>query len=342
LSRDVLVPLDIRPALPAAGSVLHRLGGASMGTTWSARLMMPPAAPDTESTLGAALQGQLDEVVAQMSHWDSGSDLSRFNAAPAGSWQRLPADMFGVLAYALRLAEDSGGAYDPGAGALVNAWGFGAERRYNQPGFQPPAGARIAARLAERAAARIELDAATLGARQPGGVQLDLSSIAKGFAVDQMARLLHSRGIGHYLIELGGELRGAGMKPDGQPWWVAAEGIPDSGAQGDAGDEARIALHGLALATSGDYRRYFQYGERRAAHTLDPRTGSPLDNGVASVSVLHAECMAADALSTALCVLGPEQGLAFAEARRLAARFLVRAGGSIRSITTAAWRAMLR
>lgn len=332
MTSDVLIPLDLRPGLPPAGSVAHQLGGTSMGTTWSARVL---AAPDARCTLGLDLQRQLDEVVAQMSHWEAGSVLARFNAAPAGSWHVLPPEFFTVLAYALQVRADSGGAYDPGAGALVNAWGFG-ERRYNQPGFEPPSREQIAALLAARRA--IELDHAGRRALQPGGVLLDLSSVAKGFAVDQMARRLEAQGLEHYLVELGGELRGAGMKPDGQPWWVQVEGIPDSL---DAG-EARVALHGLALATSGDYRRYFQHGARRAAHTLDPRTGEPLDNGVASVSVLHADCMAADALSTALTVLGPVEGLRFAEERDLAARFLVRADGSIRSITTGAWRAMLQ
>lgn len=324
----VLVPLDIRPGLPAPGMALQQLSGESMGTTWSARVMAPPGVE-----LDTLLQGALDEVVAQMSHWEPDSHLSRYNAAGAGSWHTLPAEFFQVLTYALRIAEDSGGAYDPCAGALVNAWGFGARQRYNQPGFQAPARA-----LPVSPRRIIEIDHARQRVLQPGGMQLDLSSVAKGYAVDQMARRLAAQGLEHYLVELGGELRGAGVKPDGQPWWVAIEGVPDAGAAG----EARVALHGLALATSGDYRRFFQYGERRAAHTLDPRTGAPVDNNLASVSVLHAECMAADALSTALTVLGPEDGLAFAEARQLAARFLLREAGAIRELHTSAWRDMLQ
>ncbi len=326
----VLVPLDIRPGLPAPGSSMHQLSGASMGTTWSARVMAPPAAA---LELSALLQHALNEVVAQMSHWEPGSNLSRYNVAHAGSWHTLPDEFFEVLTYALRIAQDSGGAYDPCAGALVNAWGFGADGRYNQPGFQaPPHALPPAPRLT------MEIDHARRRVLQPGGVQLDLSSVAKGYAVDLMAQRLAAQGLEHYLVELGGELRGAGVKPDGQPWWVAIEGVPDAGAAG----AARVALHGLALATSGDYRRYFQYGARRAAHTIDPRTGAPVDHRIAAVSVLHAECMAADALSTALTVLGPEQGLAFAEARQLAARFLLRDGGAIREIQTSAWRAMLQ
>lgn len=335
MSHQVLIPLDIRPGLPAADAVTHSVGGTSMGTSWSAHVMAPPQAA---ATLAGDLQRQLDDVVAQMSHWDSGSQLARFNAAAPHSWHTLSPEFFNVLSYALQVHADSGGAYDACAGALVDAWGFGAERRYNQPGFQPPSRARIEDLLAARRAAPIELDAAHERALQPGGLRLDFSSIAKGYAVDQMARLLAARGLDHYLVELGGELRGAGMKPDGQPWWVAVEDLPDAVA--DAG--TRVALHGLALATSGDYRRYFQYGARRAAHTIDPRSGTPLDNGVASVSVLHAECMAADALSTALTVLGPVDGLDFAEQRQLAARFLVRRGAQVETLTTSAWRAMLQ
>ncbi|MFP5393544.1 MAG: FAD:protein FMN transferase [Gammaproteobacteria bacterium] len=326
---DVLVPLEIRAGMPAPDAVLHQLGGASMGTTWSARVLARAGADE----LTALLQRELNEVVAQMSHWEPNSVLSLYNGAPAGSWVPLPPEFFTVLAYALDLAHATGGAYDPCAGALVDAWGFGAHGRYNQAGFQPPSHSIPSARAA------IELDTAGSRVLQPGGVRLDLSSVAKGFAVDQMARRLEAQGLSHYLVELGGELRGAGVKPDGQPWWVAVEGVPDAATPNKG--EARVALHGLALATSGDYRRFFQYGPRRVAHTLDPRTGAPADNQVASVSVLHAECMAADALSTALTVLGPVDGLAFAEQRELAARFLVRAGAGITEVTTRAWRAML-
>jgi len=230
----------------------------------------------------------------------------------------------------------TGGAYDPCAGALVNLWGFGPERRFDQDGFLAPAPDAIAAVLAAKHA--VQFDAGARKLFQPGGVQLDLSSVAKGFAVDQLARCLRMQGVQHYLVEVGGELRGSGVKPDGQPWWVALEGVPD--AQ-DAGATV-AALHGLALATSGDYRRYFSYGAQRASHTLDPRSGYPIANDVASVTVLHPTCMAADALSTALTVLGEVDGLAFAEKRGLAARFLVRRPGALLEVTTTAYRALLQ
>jgi thiamine biosynthesis lipoprotein len=330
--RRVLVPLAVSPLLPPAGAVVRTLGGRSMGTSWSASVVM---APDAASP-GDALQAQLDQVVAQMSHWEADSDLGRFNRAPAGTWQTLPAEFAAVIAYALEVSRDSGGAYDPCAGALVNLWGFGPERRFDQAHFHAPSPAAIDAVM--RAQHAVQFDPATRRLFQPGGVQLDLSSVAKGFAVDQLARCLRMQGVQHYLVEVGGELRGAGVKPDGQPWWVALEGVPDT-LEASA---TIVALHGLALATSGDYRRYFSYGTQRASHTLDPRSGYPISNDVASVTVLHPSCMAADALSTALTVLGDVDGLAFAEQRGLAARFLVRRPGALAEITTSAYRALLQ
>jgi thiamine biosynthesis lipoprotein len=142
---------------------------------------------------------------------------------------------------------------------------------------------------------------------------------------------------------VGGELRGAGLKPDGQPWWVEVESVPD----GAAAPQAVVALHGLSIATSGDYRQYFELSlyeneQRRVSHTLDPRTGRPATSGVAAVTVLAPTCMAADALSTVLNVLGPVDGLAFAERRALAARFLMRRAGRLEEVVSPAWEALLQ
>jgi len=335
--RAVLVPLEIDPVLPEAGSRPHGLAGTSMGTDWSARMLLPPG---LDIDLQATLQQELDDIVAQMSHWDDGSLLSRYNRAPAGSWHALPPQFFAVMDYALSVHEDTGGAYDPAAGALVNLWGFGPTGRYDQAGFYAPAGDAVAAVIARRQQQRPRLDRAGRRLYQPGGAILDLSSVAKGHAVDCLARRLQALGVRHYLVEVGGELRGAGVKADGQPWWVELEGVPDSAGANVA--QSVVALHGLAVATSGDYRRYFHHARRRASHTLDPRTGVPIDNGVASVTVLAPTCMAADALSTALTVMGLDAGLPFAEQRGLAARFLLRTEDGLREIDTPAWRALLQ
>lgn len=294
-----------------------------MGTSWSVKLIADGQASIPDLHLG--IQRQLDTVVAEMSHWESASDLGRFNLAPAGSWHTIPDAFFKVLSYAMEVAADSNGAYDPAAGTLVNLWGFGPSHRYDAPGFSGPSAELVQAYAGKPAWRRLELDAAKRRIRQPGDVLLDLSAVAKGYGVDAVARYLTQQGISDYLVEVGGELRGAGVKPDGQPWWVALEQPPHTATPG-AGSPGNIllALHGLAVATSGDYRRYFHRDGTLYPHTIDPRTGYPVHNGVASVTVIHEECMAADAWSTALTVLGVEDGMRFAEARGLAARFLIR------------------
>jgi len=316
--RRVLLPHRMPEDPPPAGGVLRDFAGRSMGTSWSVRVVLAQGQDGTHLQQG--LQRQLDAVVAEMSHWEADSDLGRFNRAPAGSWHALPPAFFDVLSYAMEVARASGGACDPCAGTLVNLWGFGPHGRFDQPDFVPPSAEAIAAARAELAARPVLLEREGRCALQPGGVQLDLSAVAKGYGVDRLSYYLKTQGLHHHLVEVGGELRGAGVKPDGQPWWVMLEQVPGEQAR----DEMVLALHGLAVATSGDYRRYFLSNGRRYAHTIDPRSGMPVAHALASVTVVHPQCMGADAWSTALTVLGHEQGLTLAERQGLAARFVVR------------------
>jgi len=243
----------------------------------------------------------------------------------------LPA-FFHVLQAGMDVARSSGGAFDPAIGALVDLWGFGPSPL--RPDL--PTDADIAAALATGGCARLELDRPAQRVRQPGGLRLDLSGIAKGHGVDAVAERLLAIGLRHFLVEVGGELRGEGIKPDGRPWWVAFEAPP--GAQLL---ETRIALHGLSVATSGDYRRYLDHQGERLPHSLDPRTGRPCTGGLASVTVLHPSCMIADAYATALIVMGEREGPAFAEAEGLAALFVSRTGDGFEETLTPALAAML-
>ncbi len=325
--RRTLVPfIDTPPLPPALGGVVHTLQGETMGTTWSVKLVAD--AGRRLSPLHELIQSQLDKVVAQMSTWEPDSDLSRFNKSAAGSWHLLPDEFFSVLEYALDVARASDGAYDPTTGALVNAWGFGPTQRYNEAGFVAPTRTALDFARAQCGWQRIQLDKTTRRVLQPGNAYIDLSAIAKGFGVDQVARALLQRGIDSYLVEVGGELRGAGVKPDGLPWWVAlGHPLPTSLASAavkDASIETIAALYNLSVATSGDYRRYFEDGEIRFSHTIDPRSGEPIRHGLASVTVLDRDCMAADAWSTALGVMGAEQGLKYANQHDLAALFINR------------------
>ena len=355
--RRVLVPQHISEQLPAPGSVPLHARGESMGTSWSVQVLVPPEGRKDGATasvidaqdpvrvdlggydvaaLTARVTRQLGTVVAQMSHWLPDSDLGRFNDAPPGSWHDLPAEFYAVMDCAVRMAHASAGAFEPYAGALVDLWGFGPRARYDQPGFRPPTDAQIAVALRLRQAAVVEFDHTRRRLRQPGGVRIDLSAIAKGYAVDLIAASLDALGLRHFLVEVGGELRGAGMKMDGQPWWVALEAVP-----GGDGDEMVLALHDLAVATSGDYRRSFEKDGARRSHSIDPRNGRPIAHGLASVSVIHPQCMLADELSTALTVLGPQAGFDFAEREGVAARFIVRTGAAFEERLSTRLRAYL-
>lgn len=324
----------VAPRLLAAA--VQELGGPTMGTRWSVKYWHAPTAPGpARREVREAIETALDLVVRQMSTWEEDSDLSRYNRAAAGRWQKLPEPFFTVLRHALELARATGGAYDPTVGPAVNLWGFGPDpARRNVPETDELEAVRR--RIGWQ---RVRLDTEQRRARQAGGTYVDLSSIAKGYAVDAVARALQRLGCGNALVEVGGELLGMGRRPDGQPWRVAVR-LPGL-EQGDAGPV--LALQGLAVATSGDDFRCFAADDGlRYSHTIDPRTGRPVRHALASVTVVHAQCMQADALATALTVLGPDEGWAYAERERLAVLFIRRAAdGGHEARPTAGFEALL-
>ena len=293
------------------------LGGETMGTTWSVKLLV--SAQADLHVLHAAIQARLDLVVQQMSTWEADSDISRFNRRNAGSWQVLPPEFFSVLSCALEVARASDGAYDPTVGPLVEAWGFGASAGARQvPDTQALLDARK--RVGWQ---RLLLQAAGSSALQAGGVQLDLSAIAKGYGTDSVARCLRERGIDSALVEVGGELYGYGRKLDGSAWQVLVESSPDEEADNTHPPRV-IALQDCAIATSGDHWHAFEEDGVRYSHTLDPRSGYPVRHAPVAVSVIADDAMRADAWATALTVMGADAGFAFAKQKQLAARFMVR------------------
>ncbi|MDR2220601.1 MAG: FAD:protein FMN transferase, partial [Methylobacillus sp.] len=268
--------------------------------------------------LQIALAAAADQVDQQMSPWKSDSDLSRLNRAPADEWVTLPPEILQVLARAQEICRLSAGAFNPAVGALVDAWGFGAPR--DTP---DPAAIRAARETGVRPVHEsLELDAAAGRARKHAPMQLDLCGIAKGYAVDRMTDVLRRHGVKHALASLDGELRALGNQADGQPWSVALE----SPQQGRRAVHGVIELSDLAVATSGDYRRWVQVGEAHLSHTMDGRRNAPVNNMIASVTVLATDCMSADAWATALLVTGAEEGLALAQRMGLEALFLLRRG----------------
>jgi len=328
LETRVLVPTHGRtPVLPDS-DVVWDFAGQTMGTTWAVRLV-PPTGLD-RSAFQTAIEEELSAIIALFSHWEPLSELSRLNAAPPGFWA-VSEPFWDLLNAALDMADDTNGAVDPTLGALVDLWGFGPPG----PRSDLPTDDDIAAARAVSGWGGLRLNREARAVQQPGGLKLDLSGIAKGHAVDRVSDRLTTVGAVHHLVEIGGELRGAGVKPGGHPWWVALQQAPGSPAPRTA-----AALFDMAVATSGDWVRRFEVGGQTYGHTLDGRTGRPVDNGVASVTVLADTAVHADAMATALTVMGPEDGPAYAEALNIAAAFVVRTDTGLVEIVSPAFAAL--
>ncbi len=333
----VLIPTHGRKPAPPPGTTIWDFTGETMGTTWSVRLVAPPALD--RAAFQSAIEDELAQIIALFSHWDPRSELSRLNAAPPGFWA-VSEPFWVLLNAAMDLADDTNGAVDPALGALVDLWGFG------PPGPRPLNGFGtghtvpfdeevVAARaLSGWGVVRFNRDARAV--QQLGGVKLDLSGIAKGHAVDRVSERLTGMGATHHLVEIGGELRGAGVKPDGLPWWAELQQPP-----GAPQPRTVAALFDLACATSGDWVRNFEAYGQTYSHTIDGRTGRPVDNGVASVTVLAETAMYADAMATALTVMGPVEGPAYATDLKIAAAFVVRTGDGLVETVSPAFTAML-
>jgi len=300
----------------------YDLNGATMGTRY--RAVFYSFDTQNRQKLAEQLDSAVTRVDRQMSNWRPDSELMRFNDLQPGIWMTLPAELLWVLHTAIQVGVQSAGAFDIAVGDLVGAWGFGPAGRLADDD------AREALRRQPRAsaAAALEFDFGSGRVRKRHPVQLDLSGIAKGFGVDQLARCLEDRGIHDYLVSIDGEFRARGRKPGGQPWTVAIE-RPQEGVRAALGV---LQMGDGGLATSGDYRHFHERQGKRYAHTMDPQRAAPLDNGVAAVSVLAPTCMLADAWATALMVLGPSRGPAVAREQGLSALFLLREGDGVRQL----------
>lgn len=306
---------------------IHSLQGATMGTTWNVQLVTTGAQGAREA--GAAVQElllRLDRGV--FSTWAADSELSRLNRSPPGVPQALSQELLEVLVLAQEIYPASRYTFDISIGPLVNLWGFGPE-----PSTGVPEAAAIAAAQEQLGLDSLHLDTHAGTATFSRPLTLDLSGIAKGYATDKVAELLQQRGFASFLVEIGGELRLQGLRPDGQPWIVAVE-RPQSGMPEVY---ARLASRGeaLALAGSGDYRNFREVDGKRYAHEIDPRTGAPVTHTLASVTVIGETAAAADAWATALMVLGPETGREVADGEELAAYFIMRGSAGLEHAYTA-------
>lgn len=329
----VLSAAACRPGGGGPVAETYTFRGATMGTYYAVKVAAIRLSEERRAEVRAMIEGELEDVNVKMSTWVEDSELSRFNRHTETTPFTVSAATFEVVAAALEVARLTGGAYDVTVGPLVNAWGFGAEGVIHEPAAE-----EIRRLVDSIGYSKLELDPGASTLRKlRGDLYCDLSSIAKGYAVDRVAEALMTAGFGDVWVEVGGEVRAAGRNAGGRVWRLGIE-RPNL----EPGALQRIVpLDGAAVATSGDYRNYRERDGARISHIIDPRSGWPVRHRLASVSVVHPRCMIADALSTALMVLGPEEGAELARREDLAVLFLVRDRNDFREIMTPAFEALI-
>jgi thiamine biosynthesis lipoprotein len=294
----------------------YELAGATMGTRFSIKLVAPGESIDKD-----ALQEQLVRTLARieqrMSTYVADSELSRFNASSSTDWFAVSDELCSIVQSALGISQFTGGAFDITVGPLVNLWGFGPDGIATEP----PSDEEIS-RVRQRVGfEKLDANCSAPAIRklQPD-VYVDLSAYAKGYAVDQLAEVLDQAAFRDYLVEIGGELRMRGHNASAEEWAIAVE----RPIEYERDVQTIVRLSGGAMATSGDYRNFFEHDGKRYSHTIDSKTGRPVTHSVAAVTVVSDTAAFADAIATALLVLGSEHGFEFAERENIAAYFLSR------------------
>lgn len=300
-----------------------------MGTSYSIKYVADVERPMQE--VAQTIEQTLVSVNKSMSTYDKQSELSRFNQSTSTDWQAASPELFSVLQEAKRIELMGQGTFDVTVGPAVNLWGFGpdGERKIPAAVAIEAARKRIGGRhlFVDPVSKRIRKDMPEL--------YVDLSAIAKGYGVDRVGETLESLGLKNYMVEIGGEVRTRGLRPDQTSWRIGIE-APKEGA----GSYARILeISGKSIATSGNYRNFFNSGGKLYSHTIDPITAKPVVHQLISVSVVDDSCMTADALATALMVMGPVRGKEFVEQHRMLAFFIYQEGEKTLSYASTAFQA---
>jgi thiamine biosynthesis lipoprotein len=314
---------------------LH-LSGATMGTTY--RVILPDADPDAAPRLRAAVDEVFADVDRRLSTYRNDSEISRFNRAPAKEWFPVSSTTAEIVAASLAMSRQTEGALDITVGPLVQLWHFGPAALTDETSstdLVPPDEAALRAARARVGYGKLDvcLDPPRIRKRVHG-LELVLSAVGEGYAIDRVAVALGERGYMNFLIELGGEIRTSGAGPGGKPWRVAIQRPSTERAE----MQSSVLLSNASIATSGDYRRYFEHEGRRFSHIIDPRTGRPIDHALASVTVVADDALTADAWDTALLVLGAERGYDCAVEHEIAALFISREGGRFVVQETPVWQ----
>lgn len=294
----------------------YELTGSALGTTFSV-LLVAPGELFSKDELRSSILETLDDVDRLASTWREDSELSRFNANASNTWIDTSIEFCEAIERALDIGRLTDGAFDITVGPLVNLWGFGPEGDVTEP----PAEDRLRAMMSqvgyEQLQTRCDMPAVQ---KRSGSIYIDLSGWAKGYAVDKLAALLDQRALKDYLVEIGGELRVRGHNAEGLKWAIAIEAPSTTKRL----PHSVLRLTDVSVATSGDYRNFFDYDGNHYSHTIDARTGYPVSHALAAVTVVNESAAYADAMATALLVLGPTKGPERAEQLGVAAYFLIR------------------
>lgn len=303
------------------------LVGNTMGTQYSIKIADPGVdLPTLEPEIAAAFA----DVNGMMSTYMPESEISRFNTARSTSWQQVSDAFCLSVEKAQEISAETGGAFDITVGPVVNLWGFGPGAMVDEP----PTDEAIAAAMSVVGYDKLHTDCAMPALRKDvAELMIDMSAFGKGFAADRIASLLDEKGFRNYLVEVGGELQLRGYNIKNEKWAIGIE-MPLTDQRRP---HTRVLVTNTALATSGDYRNFFVSNGQRFSHTIDTRTGRPVTHNLASVTVLDSLGYRADALATAMLVMGPEAGLRFAEAEDLAVLFLIRTEEGFDELTTPAF-----
>jgi len=312
------------------------LQGRTMGTTYNIKVVST-----LEQVKSLELQSKIDAALKQvnqeMSTYIPDSEISLFNKSQSTLAVEISPGFARVLKESLRLGELSHGKLDITVGPLVNLWGFGPEQRPETV----PSDELLAATKSRIGLSHLQLVDKKLSKKLPS-LYIDLSTIAKGYGVDVVAELIEANGITNYLVEIGGEMRLRGFKHTGELWAIAIEKpILDPSGEQRAVHQVIIPKDN-AVATSGDYRNYFEADGQRFSHIIDPETGTPINHNLVSVTVITSSSMTADGLSTALMVMGVEQGMAFAKENDLAALFISKSDNGFKEQFTVKFKQYLK
>ena len=318
---------------PEMHDVVHTLYGETMGTRWRCSVVAPRTL-DLHTT-HHLIQSTLDNIVAQMSTWESNSDISKYNRSAQHTWLQVPSQFMDVAECALEIAQASNGYFDPSIGDIVESWGFGPSSHQHQK----PDEIYIDSMSKRSAWKKVQIDRERLSIFQPGQVHLDFSAIAKGYGTDAVSAVLKHHGIAAALVDVGGEVYGYGKKPDQSAWNVLVE----TGYE-EIDDEIEpcvIQLTDRAIATSGDRWHRFEDAASYYSHTFDPMTATPVNADQTAISVIATSAMHADAWSTALNAMPYAHAYVFATSHAMAARWIRKHDEKIETVMTPAFESCI-